>query len=104
MTPKLFCGGKRPCRRAQRQADPDTYRGENPAELEAAAHGGDPAAAYKLGMVHHYGLAGQPHSYPRAARYFALAADHGHAWVQYRLGRWRCRGRACRAIRAVGWN
>ena len=62
-------------RQGERQQDPDAYRGENLAELRAAAQAGDPGAAYRLGLVHQQGLAGAPRDPRLATRYFESAAD-----------------------------
>jgi uncharacterized protein len=72
-------------RRGERQQDPDAFRGENLGELRAAAQAGDPAAAYRLGLVHGQGLAGAQRDPRLAARYFESAAEAGHPWVQFRL-------------------
>ncbi len=71
--------------RATRQADPDAYRGESLAELRAGAQAGDAVAAYKLGQVYLYGLAGTPRNASLAAGNFGIATDQGHPWAQYRL-------------------
>lgn len=68
------------------QGDPDAYRGEQVADLQAAARQGDSVADYKLGLVHAYGLQGRRADLPRAAGYFRAAAEAGHAGGQYRLG------------------
>ena len=72
-------------RAGERQQDPDAYRGENLAELRAAAQAGDPAAAYRLGLVHQGGLAGAPRDPRLATRYFESAAEAGNPWAQFRL-------------------
>ncbi|TWB33852.1 tetratricopeptide repeat protein [Nitrospirillum pindoramense] len=64
--------------------DSDTYRGEALATLQAEAST-QPAAAYKLGLIYAYGLAGVTKSPVAAARYYDQAAAAGHAWAQYRL-------------------
>lgn len=66
--------------------DPDAYRGEKVADLQAEARRGDPVANYKLGLVHAYGLQGGRADLPRAVGYFRAAAEAGHAGGQYRLG------------------
>jgi len=66
--------------------DPDAYRGESVADLEAAARKGDAVADYRLGLVHAYGLQGGRADRARAAAYFRAAAEAGHAGGQYRLG------------------
>jgi TPR repeat protein len=70
---------------ARPQPDADAYRGEDLAQLEADARGGSAAASYKLGLASLYGLAGSQRNAQRAAQYFAVAAEQGHAWAQYRL-------------------
>ena len=72
-------------RQAERQQDPDAYRGETLAELRAATQAGDPGAAYRLGLVHQQGLAGAPRDPRLATRYFESAADAGHPWARFRL-------------------
>jgi TPR repeat protein len=72
-------------RAGERQQDPDAYRGENLGELRAAAQAGDPAAAYRLGLVHQQGLAGAPRDPRLATRYFETAAEAGNPWAQFRL-------------------
>jgi hypothetical protein len=47
-----------PDRRGERQSDPDVWRGEDPAGLQAAAESGDARAAHLLGQVEEYGLGG----------------------------------------------
>jgi hypothetical protein len=72
-------------RRGTRQSDPDVYRGEDAAALQAAAEGGDARAAYLLGQVHEYGLAGRARRPAEAARWYGVAAEAGNAWAQFRL-------------------
>lgn len=72
-------------RRAERQQDPDAYRGEDLGELRAAAQAGDPRASYRLGLVHQQGLAGAPRDPRLATRHFEGAAQAGHPWAQFRL-------------------
>ena len=71
--------------RRTRQVDPDAYRGEDPATLRAAVEAGDSRAAYLLGQVQEFGLAGQPRSTSAAMRSYAIAADAGMPWAQFRL-------------------
>lgn len=72
-------------RAGERQGDPDAYRGETLGELRAAAQAGDPAAAYRLGLVHQQGLAGVPRDSRLATRHFESAAEAGHPWARFRL-------------------
>lgn len=66
--------------------DNDTYQGEPIEPLRARADRDDAIAAYKLGIALQYGAGGRPHDDAGAARYYAIAADQGHAWAAYRLG------------------
>jgi TPR repeat protein len=72
-------------RRGERQQDPDAYRGEHLGVLRAAAQAGDPAASYRLGLVHQQGLAGAPRDPRSAIRHFESAAEAGHPWARFRL-------------------
>ncbi len=72
--------------------DPDAYRGQSVADLQAAARKGDAVASYRLGLVHAYGLQGGRADLPRAAGYFRAAAEAGHAGGQYRLGQMHAAG------------
>ncbi len=79
-------------RRSEPAADPELYRGEDPAALRAAAEGGDRRAAYLLGQVEEYGLGGRPRRPVEAARWYGVAAGAGNAWAQFRLAQLYDRG------------
>jgi hypothetical protein len=79
-------------RRGEPVSDPDPYRGEDPAALRAAAAGGDPRAAYLLGQVEEYGLAGNPRRPAEAARWYGVAAEAANPWAQFRLAQLHERG------------
>lgn len=68
------------------------YRGEAIPELQKKASGGDPEAAYKLGLVNYYGLAGQRVDHRQAALHFSDGANGGLAASQYRLARLKGKG------------
>ncbi|MBU8547085.1 MULTISPECIES: tetratricopeptide repeat protein [Roseomonadaceae] len=87
--------------RGERQADPDLYRGENPAELQQAAREGDARAAYRMGQVLEFGLGGRGRNPAEAMRWYEQAAEANHHWAQFRLAQMlesgrRDRGRAVR--------
>jgi uncharacterized protein len=71
--------------RRTRQSDPDAYRGEDPTALRAGVEAGDSRAAYLLGQVQEFGLAGQPRNPSAAMRSYGIAADAGMPWAQFRL-------------------
>jgi TPR repeat protein len=79
-------------RRSEPAADPDLYRGEDPAALRTTAGGGDVRAAYLLGQVEEYGLGGRPRRLSEAARWYGVAADAGNPWAQFRLAQLYERG------------
>lgn len=72
-------------RRGERQSDPDLYRGEDAATLQATAESGDPRSAYMLGQVYEFGLAGRRRNPATAAHWYEVAASGGHAWANFRL-------------------
>ncbi|NKC31344.1 tetratricopeptide repeat protein [Falsiroseomonas selenitidurans] len=72
-------------RRGERQSDPDLYRGENVAQLRAAAESGDARAAYKLGQAAEFGLGGSARQPAEALRWYGVAAQAGLPWAQFRL-------------------
>ncbi len=73
--------------RLRRQADPDLYRGEPVTELRAAAAGGDPGAAYRLGQAYEFGAGGLSRSAGQAARQYEVAANADMPFAMFRLGR-----------------
>ncbi|NRF71213.1 sel1 repeat family protein [Aquincola sp. S2] len=70
---------------AEATADADLWRGESLGDLAPAADQLDPAALYKMGQIHLFGLAGVPRNPAAARRHFAAAAERGHAWASFRL-------------------
>ena len=54
--------------------------------LQPLAISGDPEAAYWLGRLYYYDVAGVPQNYRRSAYWFALSARTGHSGAQYKLG------------------
>ena len=70
--------------RAARE-DTDTYQGEPLGQLMADYQAGNTTAAYKLGILSQYGIAGRKADPSQAETYYQFAASHGHVWAQYRL-------------------
>lgn len=73
--------------------------------LQAPASGGDPEAAYWLGRLYFYDVAGIRKNYANSAAWFARAAKAGHAAAQYKLGGMYFAGRGVREDqgRAAYW-
>lgn len=90
-----------PDRRGERQSDPDVWRGEDPAGLQAAAESGDARAAHLLGQVFEGGLGGRPRRPVEAARWYGRAAEAGNPWAQFRLAQLLNSGAAGRTDRAA---
>ncbi|MCX8016852.1 MAG: sel1 repeat family protein [Rhodocyclaceae bacterium] len=75
------------------------------AQLLPMARRGDAEAAYRLGRLYYYGEAGVPRDWRTSARWFARAAQAGHAGGQYKLGGMYYAGRGVRADlgKAIDW-